>query len=207
MARPRAPARKKRASGTLKKASRDVGRLSATRGWDGSVAVTRKSVRTVATASAEEPPGVAELQTRSIGADRVIAFEVHGLPIPQGSTRVWMVNGKPITTSSARGLGAWRRLVADVAQGYAPKQLWEGPVAIQLHFGLPKPKSAPKTRRVWPDKRPDLDKLTRAVLDALTYVVFGDDSQVVEIQASKDYGAPGVVIEVRRILTEEPRSD
>ena len=41
------------------------------------------------------------------------------------------------------------------------------------------------------------------VLDALTYVVFADDSQVVEIQASKDYGAPGVVIEIRRILAAE----
>lgn len=151
----------------------------------------------------DERPAQPEVGTQSIRTDRVISFQVHGLPIPQGSTRVWMVKGKPITTSSARGLGPWRRLVADVAQGYAPKEPWEGPVGIQLHFGLPKPKSAPKTRRVWPDKRPDLDKLTRAVLDALTYVVFGDDSQVVDIQASKDYGAPGVVIEVRRILTEE----
>ncbi len=76
---------------------------------------------------------------------------------------------------------------------------WEGPVGIDLHFGLPKPKSAPKKRRVWPDKRPDLDKLTRAVLDALTYVVYADDSQVVEIRATKDYGAPGVAVEIHRI--------
>lgn len=147
-----------------------------------------------------------DLQALSVAdviTDQVVRFQIHGLPVAQGSTRVWMVKGRPITTSSARGLGPWRRLVADVAQRYAPKKPWEGPVGIELHFGLPKPKSAPKTRRVWPDKRPDLDKLTRAVLDALTYVVFSDDSQVIEIHATKDYGAPGVVVEVHRVHESE----
>ncbi len=156
---------------------------------------------------AAERPEEGVLATQSVRTDRVISFSVRGLPVPQGSTRAWVLHGKPVITSSAKGLATWRRLVADVAQNYAPVEPWEGPVAIELHFGLPKPKSAPKKKRVWPDKRPDLDKLTRAVLDALTYVVFGDDSQVVEIRASKDYGAPGVVVEVRRILLEEIRSD
>jgi crossover junction endodeoxyribonuclease RusA len=137
--------------------------------------------------------------SRAVRADTSITFLVHGLPVPQGSSRVWMAKGRPIITSTAKGLSSWRRLVADVAQRFAPDVPWEGPVGVDLHFGLPKPKSAPKTRRVWPDKRPDLDKLTRAVLDSLTYVIFADDSQVVEIRATKDYGAPGVAIEIRRI--------
>lgn len=132
----------------------------------------------------------------------LIAFQVHGLPIPQGSTRAFVVKGKPIITSTAKGLATWRRLIADVAQDYAPQEPWSGPVGIDLHFGIPKPKSAPKRRRVWPDKRPDLDKLTRAVLDALTFVIFADDSQVVHIRADKDYGTPGVSIEVRRVFDE-----
>jgi crossover junction endodeoxyribonuclease RusA len=137
-----------------------------------------------------------------LASKELIAFQVHGLPVPQGSTRAFVVNGKPIITSSAKGLATWRRLVADVAQDYAPKEPWSGPVGIDLHFGIPKPKSAPKRRRVWPDKRPDLDKLTRAVLDALTYVIFADDSQVVRIRAVKDYGAPGVAVEVHRVFDE-----
>ena len=132
-----------------------------------------------------------------------ISFEVRGLPIAQGSLRSFVVNGRPIITTTARGLASWRRLVADVAQQYAPRELWNGPVQIELVFGLPKPKSAPKTRRVWPDKRPDLDKLTRSVLDALTHVVFADDSQIVDIKATKDYGPPGVVIEVKRVIEPE----
>ena len=168
------------------------------------MAVTRRSARAVPAPREElRAPPETVLETREIRTDNVISFQVHGLPIPQGSTRAWVVHGKPIITSSAKGLSTWRRLVADVAQNYAPKEPWEGPVGIELHFGLPKPKSAPKRKRVWPDKRPDLDKLTRAVLDALTYVVFADDSQVIEIQASKDYGAPGVVVEIRRIHPAE----
>src|SRR6266508_1473186 len=149
---------------------------------------------------ARAPPAPATVpQAGGFRSDAVIAFQVHGLPVPQGSTRSYVVNGKPVITSAAKGLSSWRRLVADVAQRFAPMEPWQGPVAIELHFGIPKPKSAPKKRRVWPDKRPDLDKLCRAVFDALTYVVFADDSQVVEIAASKDYGPPGVVVEVRKI--------
>jgi len=161
----------------------------------------------MATGRSKEQTRVRGSQDRKLpavsGGVRTVAtimFQVHGLPAPQGSTRAFVVKGKPIITSTAKGLSAWRRLVADVAQDFAPEEPWEGPVGIDLHFGLPKPKSAPKTRRVWPDKRPDLDKLTRAVLDALTYVVFADDSQVVEIRATKDYGAPGVAVEVHRIM-------
>lgn len=166
------------------------------------MAVPQKSSHDLATTPerAKPSPATPALETRVIRTENAIRFQVHGLPIPQGSTRAWVIHGKPIITSSAKGLSTWRRLVADVAQDYAPEEPWEGPVGIELHFGLPRPKSAPKRKRVWPDKRPDLDKLTRAVLDALTYVVFADDSQVIEIQASKDYGAPGVVVEIRRII-------
>jgi crossover junction endodeoxyribonuclease RusA len=114
------------------------------------------------------------------------------------------VKGRPVTTSASKGLGAWRRLVSDVAQRYAPPELWEGPIRIVLTFGIQKPKSAPKRRRVWPDKRPDLDKLVRGVIDSLTHIVFADDSQIVEIQATKDYGPPGVAIEVHRVIEIGP---
>lgn len=147
----------------------------------------------------ERIPSATESGAIRVPSESIISFQVHGLPVPQGSTRAYVVNGKPIITTTAKGLALWRRLVADVAQGHAPKEPWDGPVGIEVHFGLPKPKSAPKRVRVWPDKRPDLDKLTRAVLDALSYVVFADDSQVVELRATKDYGVPGVVVEVHRI--------
>ena len=165
---------------------------------------TRKHAEAPAVHPAAKRPGDVVLsESRSIRNDAVIRFQVHGLPIAQGSHRSWVVNGKPVITTTAKGLPSWRRLVADVAQRYAPEEPWAGPVGIVLDFGIPKPKSAPKTRRVWPDKRPDLDKLSRSVLDALTYVIFADDSQVVHLRATKDYGAPGVAVEIHRVFVDD----
>ena len=153
--------------------------------------------------SANIPNDIGPSEIGGARTDSVIRFQVRGLPVPQGSSRAWLVNGKPVITTTAKGLGSWRRLVADVAQRFAPTEPWSGPVGIELDFGIPKPKSAPKRKRVWPDKRPDIDKLSRAVLDALTYVIFADDSQVVHLRASKDYGAPGVAIEVHRVFDDD----
>jgi Holliday junction resolvase RusA-like endonuclease len=50
--------------------------------------------------------------------------------------------------------------------------------------------------RRYPTTKPDLDKLARAVLDALTGVYYLDDAQVVSLDLQKAYthGAPGVYI-------------
>jgi len=127
-----------------------------------------------------------------------VAFQVYGLPVPQGSTRAFVVKGRPIITSTSKGLPAWRHLVSSEAQRHA-RTPFEGPVAVQLEFSLPKPKSAPKKRFTYPTKRPDLDKLVRSVLDGITHVLVRDDSQVVSITATKEYGPPGVHIIVEEI--------
>lgn len=46
--------------------------------------------------------------------------------------------------------------------------------------------------RPWPSSKPDLDKLIRAIGDALTGTVLQDDSRIVAVQAWKEYGVPGV---------------
>ncbi len=129
---------------------------------------------------------------------RTVRFDVSSLPIPQGSTRAFVVNGKPIITSTSKGLNSWRRLIADRAQDRVSAPI-EGAVAVTLGFRLPRPKSAPKKKWIYPSKRPDLDKLVRAVLDAITNVIIADDSQVVSLTATKDYGPPGVMIQVDEI--------
>jgi len=130
---------------------------------------------------------------------RKVAFEVINTPVPQGSMRAFVINGKPVITYSSKKLSDWRLLVASMAKNHVSAAI-EGPVAITLRFRLVKPKSAPKKKRIFADKRPDLDKLIRAVLDAITGVVIRDDSQVVAITATKDYGSTsGVSIEVDEI--------
>jgi crossover junction endodeoxyribonuclease RusA len=76
-----------------------------------------------------------------------------------------------------------------------------GGVAVHLDFVLPRPKSTPKTQTPPAVKRPDLDKLIRACLDAITGICIGDDSQVVAIVASKRLAevgeTPGVGVDIR----------
>ena len=65
------------------------------------------------------------------------------------------------------------------------------PIEMTIDFRLPRPKTV---RRNLPYVAPDLDKLIRAVLDALTGVAYVDDGQVVTIKSTKTYGDPGVTI-------------
>jgi Holliday junction resolvase RusA-like endonuclease len=71
-------------------------------------------------------------------------------------------------------------------------------VAIALTFIMPRPKSHYGTdknsatlkesaRQQQHISKPDLDKLIRCVKDALTSIVWNDDSQVTEVTASKIY--------------------
>lgn len=130
---------------------------------------------------------------------------VPGLPVPQGSIRAFQQKGMrfPKLTSTSKGLKEWRSMVSTALVSFLgnskpPFQTITGPVAIELDFRLPKPKSAPKRKRTWPITRPDLDKLIRAVMDSLSGVVVRDDSQITEIVARKAWPetTPGVRIQI-----------
>jgi crossover junction endodeoxyribonuclease RusA len=129
---------------------------------------------------------------------------VAGLPVTQGSKRAYVVNGRPVLTEHAGDhLKAWRYAIAAEGARVWPldRPLFAGPLSVRLVFGLRKPASAPKTQRTWPvtARSGDVDKLARAALDALTGVIWMDDGQVVELRVSKDYGPPGVEVEVRSV--------
>jgi Holliday junction resolvase RusA-like endonuclease len=66
---------------------------------------------------------------------------------------------------------------------------------------MPRPKSVSKALRAVPTVKPDLDKLTRAVMDAISLErycqVIKDDSLVTDLHAAKryaDHTKPGVSI-------------
>lgn len=125
---------------------------------------------------------------------------VPGVPAPQGSKSFkGRRGGKAILIESSKAVGPWRERVALAAHSHA-RGLLGGPVSVDLAFVLPRPKSAPKRTTPPAVKRPDLDKLARAILDALTGVWFADDSQVIDLRATKQIaeidGVPGVTITV-----------
>lgn len=135
-------------------------------------------------------------------------FFVPGLPQPQGSTKGFCDRSQQhrvvITTDNNR-LKPWRNTIALTARHLFPLPA-AGPVEVALVFYLPAPARMPKGR-VAPTVRPDLDKLGRAVLDALTAAgAYIDDSQVVALSARKRYGRPGVLIEVLTPETPLPEA-
>lgn len=145
-------------------------------------------------------------------ADAVLTIHVVGTPKPQGSKRGFVIPGKggakarAVVVDTAKApLRDWRGSVTVAAQtamdvvpgdGDPAHQPWRltGPLAVRLVFALPRPASAPKTRRVWPSGRVgDVDKLARSVLDSLTDAgVWHDDAQVVDLQVVKDYPGPDI---------------
>lgn len=137
-----------------------------------------------------------------------VEFTVYGDPQQQGSMRGFVRNGKVAMTSTNKNLNAWRALVRQQAQD-ASEVLLDGPVAIEATFMLPRPKSRPKWQ-IWPTSAPDLDKLIRAIGDALTGVVLVDDAQVVNWACTKTWTEanekPGVRVAVQELENDRRRT-
>ena len=77
-----------------------------------------------------------------------------------------------------------------------------GPVELEVMFYLDRPSSVSTVKRPYPTVPPDLDKLIRGVGDALTGVVYDDDSQVIRTLAWKTYAdarEPGAFIRVNEL--------
>lgn len=138
-------------------------------------------------------------------------FRILGVPCPQGSKSFkGMVEGKrgqqiPRLVESSKLLPKWRKEVTKQATIAWRNPPLNQPLVVIMTFTLPKPASAPKTRTTWPDRKPDVSKLARAVEDSLTDAgVFADDARIVDLIARKRYpnegaGAlpsPGVVVHV-----------
>ena len=140
------------------------------------------------------------LQGRSEAALR---FDVPGVPRPQGSKRHV---GNGVMVESCKELKGWRQAVTETAIA-AGAGRWDGPVRVELVFRFDRPKGHWGKRGLLPSApaekvtKPDLDKLSRGVLDAL-WPCWGDDAQVVELLARKRFceqgELPGVLVLVER---------
>lgn len=114
---------------------------------------------------------------------------VRGIPAPQGSK--FAPKAGVVVDVNPTKLKDWRAAINFVLQDKWTGSSWEGPVVVDLAFTLPRPPSVSVKRRPQPVVKPDLDKLVRSVLDALTGICIKDDAQVVEIVASKGYDDEG----------------
>lgn len=123
---------------------------------------------------------------------------VRGAPVPQGSMSA--VNGH-VFHSNGSALRSWRGAIVDAIIKQHPKlEMLDAEVYVWLIFFLPHPKTV---KRASPTVKPDIDKLARAVLDALVEAkVMRDDAQVIFLSAAKYYAVevePGVSIKVEAV--------
>ena len=146
-----------------------------------------------------------------------VEFEVYGKPQPAGSKRAFVnpKSGRAIVTDANAKSKPWKQEVAAVAhQAMAGRGVFTGPVRMLLEFHVARPKghygtgrnaavlkgSAPRH----PTSKPDVTKLIRGVEDAMTGVVYRDDSQVYRQEARKVYALDGV--EFVSVVIEEEAS-
>ena len=124
-------------------------------------------------------------------------FYAHGLPAPQGSKKHM---GRGVLVEQSKRVKPWREAVKWAVIEANPARLkFHAPVSVQIVFYFARPKS--RKNDVHHCTSPDLDKLCRSTLDALTDSgIIVDDSLVAELRASKFYvvgdKAPGASIRV-----------
>lgn len=117
--------------------------------------------------------------------ERGLNVFVPGRPAPQGSKRYF---GPGRVVEMSKYVAGWRTDIRDtLSKEWGDRAPLAGPVNLRLDFVLPRPASTPKSKKTpWAIKRPDWDKLSRAVCDAITSAgVYKDDSQIVYAHVTK----------------------
>lgn len=130
-------------------------------------------------------------------------FVVEGQPIAQGSKRALHVG---VVRDDSPELKPWRHKVATVARANGWREPIDGPVALGVAFVRQRPRAhfkrgvLKRDAPAFPTGPRDLDKLLRAIFDALTGVCWCDDARVVVARPIKLYGpVAGAAILVRPI--------
>lgn len=135
---------------------------------------------------------------------RSITFTVDGEPATKGSYRAFTIRRADGSTGARvendnKRCGPWQTAIGWAAraamQGQPPMS---GQVRLTASFYFARPKTSKLAA-----PRQDLDKLQRALFDALTGIAYVDDAQVASVMAAKwwaDDGKPGVLV----TITEGP---
>ncbi|HWU85763.1 MAG TPA: RusA family crossover junction endodeoxyribonuclease [Kofleriaceae bacterium] len=153
----------------------------------------------------------------------MIAIEVLGEPAPKGSMRAMLVKGRPVmipggTSANQRKLRAWTRAIQERVEqqlGARTSPLYvDQPLSVMLLFKLPRPAGHFGSRgQLLPTapahpmaQKDDIDKLARAVLDALKGLLYDDDGRIAVLQCEKQWGDPaneGVVISIETLARQQ----
>lgn len=135
--------------------------------------------------------------------ERHIRFTVWGEAVPQGRPRATVISGRARLYDPAKSR-SYKSLVQDAAMAVRPETPITGPVAVAVRIYKTPPKSLSKKRLaaalagdLKPTTKPDCSNILKGIEDALNGLIWRDDSQIVDLQASKHYSdRPRVDVEI-----------
>lgn len=143
--------------------------------------------------------------------EQFISFWVPGTPAPGGSKKFVghsKRTGRAILIDAAGARNKnWRAVVGWYGTQHAPKGLLKGPLKVSFDFIMPRPKyhykkdgTVKPNAPIFHTVAPDTTKLIRSTEDALTSIVWLDDSQICRQAGSKLYGEkPGAQIMIKQL--------
>ena len=116
--------------------------------------------------------------------------------MPQGSKTAVVMNGRAVMFEANKKHKGWRDHVSSVIPKLEQPSM--NPVRVELLFFFNRPKTV---KREHMSVKPDIDKLSRSILDCLSGRIIKDDSQVIILNARKEYTdqSPGVLVRVYEI--------
>lgn len=121
-----------------------------------------------------------------------IAFFVLGVPRTKNARKAAIVGGHARVVHSKESQKR-EQAFRVVAQQSAPPKPLEKPLVLSIRYYFPIPKAArwktqaAKSGCFQKATNPDLDNLTKLVLDAMQGIFFRDDAQIVSLMATKLY--------------------
>lgn len=136
----------------------------------------------------------------SMASVKILNFVAFGLPSPGGSKNAFRnphTGRIVVVDAGGKKTRTWRTVVAHAARtAMSGSELMKPPLALVIEFRMPRPKHHYKSNgeikqdAPWfPIVRPDLTKLLRSTEDAMTGIVWHDDSQIVEQNIHRTYSS------------------
>ena len=133
------------------------------------------------------------------------AFTIEGEPKGKGRPRFSVVNGR-VNTRTPDSTVIYENLVKMSYRESCKEPMYEkdAPLVVQItaFYGIPKSVSNKKrqemlTEKIRPTKKPDIDNLTKVIMDSLNQIAYHDDAQVVKATVSKFYSDyPRVFVQI-----------
>jgi Holliday junction resolvase RusA-like endonuclease len=124
---------------------------------------------------------------------KMIQFTVYGTPVAQGRPRFSSQGGFTRAYDPKKSKD-FKKYVKLVAAENRPKKLLEGPLQLFIRVYKPtlknfskKKLAAAESGELRPVTKPDVDNYVKGIKDACNQILWKDDSQVVELLASKWY--------------------